>query len=310
MSLALFGRSPVVSLIISVATVCLAVFVVVSGPRAWLRLATPVVGAAVGFPLGLLLYRSPLPGMAYGVFAVATVYLLSSIARPESRIKTAVGSVLLFTIVALIPFGVSYRHNVAEFKLNNAGFDVRHEPQKNKRFGTGFFADLLGPYIVPCHTTLRLFDGESAKQPNVDAKISELAPHFQELRGVDTIHVESDRITDSGLVHIARVQGVTNIQIVGKRISAEGVNYFRNTPTIETMLLRCPQVDDSILDVLKYLPRLKDIYLDETAVSDEAVRKLARFPNLKFITVPKSATDDAVNQLRNASRVVSRIQTP
>ncbi|MFC1759299.1 hypothetical protein ACFL2H_11120 [Planctomycetota bacterium] len=170
-------------------------------------------------------------------------------------------------------------------------------------------ADLLGPYVVPCHTTLQLFDRDSSSDLNVDANISELAPHFQELRGVDTIHIESDRITDSALSHIARVRGVTDIQIVGNSVTTEGIKCFRDSPTMETMLLRCPQVDDATIDVLRCIPRLKDIYLDETMISDNAIRKLASFTNLKFITVPKSATDDAVSQLRNANKVVTRIQT-
>lgn len=308
-SVALFGRSPVASLIVTIVTGCLAVFIVVSSPRAWLRLATPIVGAAVGFPLGLLLYRSPLPGAAYGVFAAVVVYLISSMSRPERRFKAVLVSLLFLSVVALIPFGISWRHNVAEFKLDNAaGIRVRHYPEENKRFGTGFLADLMGPYVVRCRTTLELFDRDVSGDWNTDTSMSELASQFQHLRDVDSIYIESDRITDSGLAHFARVKGVTDIQFVSKSISTEGIKYFRNSPSIETMLVRCPQVDDSIIDVVRSIPRLKDIYLDETMVSDEAIRKLANFPKLKFITVPKSATDEAVNQLRTANKVVSRIQ--
>lgn len=72
----------------------------------------------MGFIVGLVLYRSPLPGAVYGTAAAIVVYVSFSMAKTERRFQGTTLSLLFFTGVAILPFCMMWRHQMAEHRLH------------------------------------------------------------------------------------------------------------------------------------------------------------------------------------------------
>jgi hypothetical protein len=264
-----------------------------------------IAGVVVGF----ILYRSPLPGAIFGGVAAVFVYLRVRKQESENRTRVLVTSLAFLAVVAVLPYLAMWKHHRAEYVLWKSGVRIVQHPERGQPFGNGVISVLLGPYIVPCETSLRFID-DPVRWDGIsfeDKDLERLKPYLDSIRGVDAIIIECDAITDHGLAQLANVQGVTSIELVSDKVTARGVQHFEKMASLDSLLIRCPQVDDSIVALLREFPKLQYLYLDETQISDAAAREFVAFPNLRQITVPQSATDETIGELRKSIKVVLKV---
>lgn len=122
-------------------------------------------------------------------------------------------------------------------------------------------------------------------------------------RSLLQIRLNSDRITDAGMAHMAGCTRLTNM-FVRKRVTRRGVVRLEGKPLVTIVLWGNRNIDDRALEELVPLwertPTLTGLDLGRTAITDAGLEILYRLNQLEWIYVGESegVTGDGVRALK------------
>jgi hypothetical protein len=131
---------------------------------------------------------------------------------------------------------------------------------------------------------------------------------------VAVLFVNSDRVTDAGLAHLARFESLKQLYLGRAKFSPMGLEGLRNLKNLDTLLLYGSNLDDHGAKVLASFPALTNLVLSFTGITDKGLAVLAGCKNLAQLDVRgTTVTEPGVKQLKAAlpnCRVVSDFDKP
>lgn len=122
------------------------------------------------------------------------------------------------------------------------------------------------------------------------------------------------RITDAGLVRLAKLRGLKSLELSGAPITAAGLRVLRDLPQLERLSLwNCPLLDDGAAGVLAGLGSLRILDMSDTKLGDSGLQLLSALPRLQSVYLTDTrVTADAAEAFRaqKAGRFVSWVERP
>ena len=127
-----------------------------------------------------------------------------------------------------------------------------------------------------------------------------------DMPSLHTLNLRDTKVTDAGLVHLARIKGLSDLNLSGTNVLGSGLSHLKAKPDLERLSLADTLVGDDSLGELAGCPNLSFLNLSETTITDAGLNKLQAVRNLR--TVSLAATDvtkAGVDQLKSAIRGLS-----
>lgn len=112
------------------------------------------------------------------------------------------------------------------------------------------------------------------------------------------------RVTDAGLVFLARLHGVRRLSLESPHITDQGLAWLSTLSKLDDLSLERTRITDAGLVHLRELPRLKVLYLRGCRVTDAGLEHLAGSRKLEALYLDHTwITDDGLIHLRSLPRL-------
>lgn len=164
--------------------------------------------------------------------------------------------------------------------------------------GWPWLRTLLGGEYFETVVGVRIID------PFVDDHDLEL---LSKLRGLTSLTLASDRITDAGLQHLRRLHPLREFTLTHSRVTNVGLQFLTGCPELQSLeIANNRRIDDRALEHIKPLTALTELNLSGTAISLGGVSELTALTDLAILKLNHTAVDDhAISRLARLNRLTT-----
>jgi hypothetical protein len=136
--------------------------------------------------------------------------------------------------------------------------------------------------------------GASFKGDDASDRTLALASALPGLRSVVLVALPECQLTDNGLEELTRLPRLELLTIVGNRITDSGMVHVARLSTLRVLTLNC-NVTDTGLELLAYLPNLERLDLTQTRITDAGLGHLKNYARLTTLVLNGTQlTDEAL----------------
>lgn len=117
--------------------------------------------------------------------------------------------------------------------------------------------------------------------------------HLARLTELRRLCIDSHRITDRGLVHLAGLHNLETLDLRHARLTDEGLRHLAAMTQMEVLFLDSPRITDAGLAGLRPMGRLRLLDLSGCGITDIGVEQLTRFTQLDSLMLGGTKVSDA-----------------
>ena len=149
------------------------------------------------------------------------------------------------------------------------------------------------PALAMHHPNLELLGLDHTGVTDDDLKAVE------ELRKLNSIHMQGTRITDAGLVHLRRLANLTSLMINNTRVTTAGLKHLNQLTKLRQLGVSGSEVGDAGLILLTGLP-ITELSFVKTQITDAGMPTLAKMTALRRLSISYNPriTDEGLIPLR------------
>jgi Leucine-rich repeat (LRR) protein len=148
--------------------------------------------------------------------------------------------------------------------------------------------DGLGAYLkVNRHGQVTEIDWSNYSGGDADLDV------FEGLSELEWLVLSSERITDSGLVHLAGLRKLKKLEIERAPISDAGLGHLAELSNLESLTICRTDITDSGLKHLTGLRHLQYLRLESVNVGDKGLAHLVSLTELKYLFLDDTKVSDA-----------------